>query len=214
MQLSFSGNKIARLIPHPRHIIWQCDEAGTDLTALQLELFKSGHLSTDACLANVYRGMGLDRLQQVLENGIDAYPTNEAFFADQCISKALEYGGNQMFPDKCRGKIVLAIDESKVERSYTEVPSDTPHAELLRLENRFGRPPILGQRKGYLWFSRFRPVSQTIRGIDYAGTPEERSWGYWIPGNAIEAIRYIIIIAECDSATLASHEQFHVRSQA
>jgi hypothetical protein len=149
----------------------------------------------EEALNNVYRGLALEHFQQVIETGIDVHPTNEAFFADGCVSKALEYGKNQMFRHRIRGSIVLALSRTKIERSFRMVPENTRHSEMLVLENRYGRPPISGVIPGHLWYSRFRPENESIRTFDFAGSPEERNWGYWIPGNALDAVRFILVFA-------------------
>src|SRR5262249_16276955 len=84
-----------------------------------------------------FRGVGIDRLPTVLQNGIDAEPTTAPIFVDG-FGKAWEYGD---WP-----KIVLGLSWKFLDHTYREVPATTPDAELASLRELY--PTMLRRPDG------------------------------------------------------------------
>lgn len=134
-------------------------------------------------LINLYcscRGVTWTRLPVILTTGCDVEPPDAPLFAS-CLEKALEYGheGDQVIqvfdhrflrPSFCERLLPLAEEErAKIEKNYPTVI-----------------PSVDGSR---LWFTRLSPDDSR------AATGYEREYGYWIPGNPIEALCALILIS-------------------
>jgi hypothetical protein len=154
----------------------------TDLFGWQLDLDPTLPVKT-------YRGVGLDRLATVLTTGIDVEPSDSVIFAD-FIDKAWEYGG---FP-----KVILALDPGRLERTFREIPADTPQDELDAVRERF--PNVLTSADGEtLWCSRMSIEDPRI------ASPYEWAYAWWIPGDPFEALRAVLLFAsEDDTAQILS----------
>jgi hypothetical protein len=76
-----------------------------------------------ALLGAIFRGVALSRLGTVLRQGIDVTPSHAPFYAED-FEKAWEYGG---WP-----KMILALNPGQLDRTFREVASDAPLAELNR----------------------------------------------------------------------------------
>jgi hypothetical protein len=126
-----------------------------------------------------FRGVSFNRLAAVLETGIDVVPSDSVIYVSD-FDKAWEYGRLL--------KVVLALDRDHLDRTYREVPADTPEDEITRLACKF--PSIEKSRDGSrLWLSRMGeddPRRTTSYEINYAR---------WIPGDPKRALRAIFIFA-------------------
>jgi hypothetical protein len=124
-----------------------------------------------------FRGVNISRLPTILRSGIDVEPPDSVFYADS-FEKAWEYGE---WP-----KVLFALDVQKLRRTFTEVPSNTPPAELARLRKTF--PTMLRSRDGStLWLSRLREDDPKL------GSAYEMAYAWWIEGNPFEALRGLFI---------------------
>jgi hypothetical protein len=92
-----------------------------------------------------FRAVSYDRLPVILKAGIDVEPASApTFVAD--FEKSWEYGG---WP-----KVIMALDAKQLERTYREIPADTPSDEVARLMQDY--PTRFESETGeYLWLSRF-----------------------------------------------------------
>lgn len=135
---------------------------------------------TIGLFGSAFRGVSIDRLPQVLNTGIDVVPATAPIFADS-LDKAFEYGGVP--------KIVLALDPAKLDRTFREVPADTPADETAEIKKIFPTE-IASVCGGALWFTRLSPNDRR------AATPYESDYARWIPGNSMDALRAIIICAD------------------
>lgn len=126
------------------------------------------------------RGVPWDRLPVILATGCDVEPSDSPIFAS-CLEKALEYGheGDQVIqvfdheclrPSFCDRAVTISDEErAETERNYpTVIPSEDSSS---------------------LWFTRLSPDDSR------AATGYEREYGYWIPGNPIEALCALILIS-------------------
>jgi hypothetical protein len=127
----------------------------------------------------VFRAVNFDRISRVVATGADVVPTDSPIYAD-AFDKAWEYGG---WP-----KLILAYASSAVERTFREVPANTPSEELRLLRERF--PTVVASPDGTkLWLSR--PAEDDRR----LATPYEMAYGWWIPGDPFEALHAILVFA-------------------
>ena len=155
------------------------DRIGADETDL---VFKIQALLGRDLWGCKFRGVELDRLPNVLESGIDVIPTNAPIFAD-FLDKALEYGG---WP-----KLVLALDSRQMEKTFKEVPSSIPEAELAELCSTF--PLVLPSSDGRsLWLTRLSEGDPRI------GTAYEYGYAWWIRGDAFKALNAVLLFDHPD----------------
>jgi hypothetical protein len=168
--------------PKPIFLIEVAPDANPHSPPFNLvELFRSIHEESEKSLRGcVFRGVSLERLNCVLQYGIDVQPTDAVIFADNDLSKAWEYGG---FP-----KLILAMDRSRLERTWREVPVTTPPSQLQDLQRTF--PTSWASADGKtLYFSRLTLSDPQL------GTSYEWTHALWIPGNPVEALRALMIFA-------------------
>lgn len=135
-----------------------------------------------------FRGVSADRLNFVLSNGIDVDPTDSVIYALDLV-KAWEYGG---WP-----KLLLALDTSRLQRTFKEVPSDISADELERLRQHY---PTVIRDGAKLWLSRFPEGNCRI------ATTYETYYAWWIKGDPFQTLRAIMLFArpedEADVGTL------------
>lgn len=126
-----------------------------------------------------YRCADLSRLPIVLATAIDVEPTNAVIYADMSDDKALEYGGED-------SKVMLILRDEHLDRTYREVPSDTPEAELAQLRGTF--PTELRSEDGKsIWFSRLKETDPKV------ASPYEHTYAAWIPGDPWQCLFSIIV---------------------
>jgi hypothetical protein len=125
----------------------------------------------------LFRSVSFDRLEDIKLNGVDVSPTDAAIFCDD-LEKASEYGE---WP-----KVVMGFDLEMLDRTYRQVDSTIPKAELAFLQTTF--PTLETSVDGSkIWLSRL-PYDSGAR-----TKPYEANYGYWIPGNPWDALRVIIL---------------------
>ncbi len=147
-------------------------------------------------LRSEFRGVSIDRLPQVLSAGIDVEPTDAHFFADR-LDKAVEYGGVP--------KVVIALDPTKLDRTFREVPANANPKEIAELRKKF--PTEFRSKCGnLLWLTKFALEDRR------ATTAYERNYAHWIPGNPMEALRAVLIFSDSKSfqAVLEALDQAHI----
>ncbi len=79
-----------------------------------------------------FRGVSIDSLPAVLQQGIDVVPTNDVIFVDD-LDKALEYGG---WP-----KVLLALRWSSLKCTFKHLPADSSKEKVEKVENGFREIP-------------------------------------------------------------------------
>jgi hypothetical protein len=118
-------------------------------------------LDREIAFGCIFRGVSIAQLEHVLRHGVDVSPTDSVIYADG-IDKAWEYGG---YP-----KLILALEQAKLERANQGVRPDTTESERRLIE--YTRLP--------------EPVSEAQ--LAYA-----EAYGWWIPDDARGALRGLII---------------------
>jgi hypothetical protein len=130
----------------------------------------------------LYRGVSFDRLQTVLQNGIDVEPTNSVIHADG-FTKACEYGS---WP-----KLILALDREPLNLTYVEIEASTPKSEVERLRTMY--PTMLKSEDGSrFWCSRLREDDPRV------SSPYEVAYARWIPGDPFDALRAALAFTRAD----------------
>lgn len=130
-----------------------------------------------------FRGVLLTTLDTVLRTGIDVEPPDSVIFAEN-FEKAWEYG---RWP-----KLILALDRTKLSATCHVVPRDTPQQQVEELRRVF--PTVLrSEQEDTLWLSRLKADNPLV------GTESETSYACWIPGDAKEALKLLMIFATSDT---------------
>jgi hypothetical protein len=125
----------------------------------------------------ISRGVALERFQTVRRTGIDVEPTDSVIYVD-CFEKAWEYGE---WP-----KMVLALNPSKMKRTFVEVSADVDEDKLALLRRTF--PTVCRSTDGTkLWLSRL-PEHDPRVASEY-----ERAYAWWIDGDARDALEAVFI---------------------
>lgn len=129
------------------------------------------------------RGTSFTNLKNVIQNGIDVVPTDAPFFSVAMdVGKALEYGW-----DNAEKMILLAYDESKLDKTFRQIESDAQEAEISNHQKLF--PSTINSQEGnYLWFSRLSINDIRIN------TPYEMEYGKWIPDNPFDALKCVFLL--------------------
>jgi|SRR5689334_15979013 hypothetical protein len=131
------------------------------------------------------RGVNLDRLPDILRNGCDVYPTNSPMFMAADFGKAIEYGGDS--------QVIQIFDVKKTKRTWIEIDSNEDPAVIENLKETYTswESSVNGNR---IWFSMF-PIDHPARTKAY-----EADYGWFIPGDAKEALIGLAIFAPRDTA--------------
>lgn len=130
----------------------------------------------------LFRGVSLDRLDTVLQQGIDVHPTNGVIWVDN-LEKALEYGE---WP-----KVVLALDTDCLKNTFREIPANSSEQEIMAVCLDF--PTVVKSVDGSkLWCTRLPEDSPQIAS-DY-----EVAYARWIRGNPCDALKGVFIFHRPD----------------
>lgn len=126
-----------------------------------------------------FRGVPIDRLRAVVDNGVDVYPTDTTIFcADE--DEAYEYARPQ---SGCDGPgLMYALHGGYLERSFRTLPADASPAEIAEVRKTY--PHEYDHPNGGFYFSRL---------ADQNNIAYEHAYGYWIPGNARDALLAIFV---------------------
>lgn len=128
------------------------------------------------------RGTTADRLNAILQGGVDVRPTDAPLYAVLGGDKAAEYGCHE-------DQVIQFLDMDCLERSYQNVPATTPAAELEAIKKTF---PYLDEAVGgdSLWLTRFVPDGNPARAVYESG------YGYYVPGDARRALRCVLLLSD------------------
>lgn len=126
-----------------------------------------------------FRGLSLDRLDCILETGIDVVPSDAVIYTSTA-EKALEYGG-----DGPRCLVVLRND--RIRPTHKIITADAPAEEIERLRARYPTEVPMPD-KGKIYFSR---LSRDDRRL---GTGYEHEYASWIPGDAKDALVAVVLV--------------------
>lgn len=124
-----------------------------------------------------FRGVSFDRLETILATGIDVDPPTAPIFVSD-FEKAWEYGG---WP-----KVIVALDWRHLDRTFREIPADTPDEEIARLMIDYPTriPDEAGER---IWLTRLAESDPR------AASPYEAAYARWIPGDPSDALRAVFV---------------------
>lgn len=105
VRVPFTAEQIHRPSPNPFN-------KGRDLAAAVEAAFLTAQVRSRIGRVH-YRGVSDERLDRVLETGIDVVPTSAPFFSALAPSKALEYGGHP--------KVVIVLHARSLDRTFREL---------------------------------------------------------------------------------------------
>lgn len=140
-----------------------------------------------------FRGVPLARLRDVLRTGIDVTPTDAPIFCAE-VDKAFEYArpvGGGTGPG-----VTLALRGPRLDRTFQDLDAAASPAEIAA--TRVTYPHRAGNPGGRTRFSRL---------ADQTGPGYEEAYGYWIPGDAREALVGVCVLGqgpEVDAAVAAA----------
>jgi len=118
----------------------------------------------------LYRCVALDRLEDVLNDGIDV--KGGPVYATEYLEKAWEYGDQERQSGGMQ-KLLLLLSQESLERSYRIFDKDTPKDEIEGHKKKY--PTQLTLDDGSIWLSRLPPAK--------AGSDYEREY-CWFPIDA------------------------------
>ena len=164
-------------------------EAGFQRTKLESVMLETIDKNLSVNLLISCRGVGADRLPVILATGCDVEPTDAPLFVAD-LEKALEYGdeGDQ---------VIQVFHHNCLEPSFREREASLSAEERMEIEKDY--PNVIPSNDGsYLFFTRLSPDDNR------SATDYERAYGYWIPGNSVEALSALILIS-ADSSRFAEY---------
>jgi hypothetical protein len=136
----------------------------------------------------LFRGVPINRFLTVVTTGVDVQPADAPIYCSD-FDKAWEYGGSS----HCFGpRMMFALDHNRLERTFRTLPLDATASELA--ETRETYPHQHEDHSDALWFSR----------IDFYKPAYEIPYGYWIPGNAKDALMAVFLHGAERAAILAA----------
>jgi hypothetical protein len=127
-----------------------------------------------------FRGVPIDRLRSVFLNGVDVDPTDGPIFCDDA-EKAFEYARPKSGVDG--PGLMYALHGGYLERSFRTLPADASPEQIAEVQITYPHP------YGELYFSRL---------AGQYNTAYEMAYGYWIPGNARDALLAIFLLGQMD----------------
>jgi hypothetical protein len=134
----------------------------------------------------VFRGVELDRLEAITRSFVDVDPPDAVVFAGD-LEKALEYGD---WP-----KVVMALRWKAMKRSFDTLPETANPSDLEATGREY--PTIIRLGDGSFYCSRL-PENDTRMNTSY-----EWTYGWFIPGDAKEALAAIFIICRPEDLGVA-----------
>ena len=129
----------------------------------------------------LYRGVGLDRLPWILETGCDVCPPDAILFATDSPQKAMEYGRT--------GKVMQVFRRDRMDRSYRVFEPGAASSVVDEVRTRF--PTEIKSEDGRIHLSRM-PLGK----FPGAGTRYELEYGWFIPGDPLEALQMVFLVDE------------------
>lgn len=132
-----------------------------------------------------FRGVPIEHLGAVVATGVDKDPTDSTIFcADE--DKAYEYARPRSGMDG--PGLMYALRGGHLERSFRTLPADAPPEQVAEVQATY--PHRYENLDGTRHFSRL---------ADQANTAYEMAYGYWIPGDAREALLAIFLLGSRDA---------------
>jgi hypothetical protein len=131
----------------------------------------------------LFRGVPPDRFLTVLATGVDVTPTDPPIYCAD-LEKAWEYGATSGSQGP---RLIMALDSSKLERTFQTLPSGAMPDEIAAVRATY--PHHHPEHPDGLWFSR----------IDRFFPAYEIPYGYWIPGDARDALMAVFLVGDDDS---------------
>ena len=136
-------------------------------------------------LAVVSRGVSLDRLQFVLENGIDV-PPGAPLWVEIGIEKAWEYGGSP--------KLLLVLAQEALQPAHLVLPSSTPEQELEVYKTQY-QTVLRREDRGEIYLSRLKPTDRRV------GSGYEQAYCRFPAGDPRNCLVAIIIVLPPNAPT-------------
>lgn len=129
-----------------------------------------------------FRGKSLDRFSAVFRTGVDVTPTDDTIFCAE-LDKALEYAK----PDYGQPGpgLIYALHGGCLERSFRVLPAEASPEEIAEVRRIY--PHQYEGPFGQLRFSRL---------ADQVNPAYQDAYGYWVPGNARDALLAIFILGQ------------------
>ena len=133
--------------------------------------------SKKQAMGSEYRGIAFSsqELLRILVRGIDVEPTDACFYASD-LSKALEYGGDP--------KLVLMLEPRMCRSTWLQFFSDSESSEIESAKETY--PYELRQDDGGIILSRMEDERHRFSSYEF-------EYARWIPGNAREALKGVMI---------------------
>ena len=172
-----AGIQVDVVAGRPKPLIALTFGTELDVRALELGCLMLGLVTK----ANRWRAVRFDRLPTVLASGVDVEPSDAPIYVGD-IGKALEYGGAIKWGAR-EPTVLLGFGTDGLDRTFREVRSDIDQAALDRLKETFPNVTLSADGR-MLLLSRIadRPVAY------------EFDYGYWIPGDPLEALRIVFVL--------------------
>jgi hypothetical protein len=136
-----------------------------------------------------FRGVPIDRLRAVVDNGVDVDPTDSPIFCDD-EEKAFEYARPKSGIDG--PGLMYALHSGYLERTFHALPADASPEKIAEVQSIY--PHRYEDALGGLHFSRL---------ADQNNIAYEMAYGYWIPGNARDALLAIFLRGRMDEVVEA-----------
>lgn len=132
-----------------------------------------------------FRGVPIQRLDALLDNGVDVDPTDTVIFCAE-EDKAFEYARSGWGEDG--PGLLYALHGGYLERSFCTLPADASPEEIAEVRKTY--PHEYPDQHGGQYFSRL---------ADQNNTAYEIAYGYWIPGAARDALLAVFVRGELDA---------------
>jgi hypothetical protein len=174
-----------QLLSAERVPVWYVDEGcKPDLTdAPIMDLYRRLQ-PVNGRLGIRFRGVPIDRLRAVLDNGVDVDPTdNPIFCGDE--EKAFEYARPR--GDADGPGLMYALHSGYLERTFRSLPMAASPDEIAKVQATY---PHRYEDTFGLHFSRLAGQNNTAYEVAY---------GYWIPRNARDALVAIFLRGQKDA---------------
>jgi hypothetical protein len=136
-----------------------------------------------------FRGVPIDCFRSVFLTGVDTDPTDSTIFCAE-EDKAYEYA--RPASGESGPGLMYALDGGCLERSFRTLPAGAPAEKIREVQQTY--PHRYEDDNGDLRFSRLANQNNTAY---------EAAYGYWIPGNARDALLAIFLIGRLDEVKAA-----------
>jgi hypothetical protein len=131
-----------------------------------------------------FRGKPIECLRSVIPNGVDVDPTDRTIFCGD-YDKAFEY--TRPSSDFDGPGLIYALHGGYLERSHRVLPADASPEQIAEVRKTY--PYEYPFPYDGLYFSRL---------VGQENTAYEFTFGYWVPGNARDALLAVFLIGRMD----------------